>query len=64
MSDRTGHCPEPDNAAKPDRLTDAEREAIRRLSPCGNPLASRTVTLTPDERRVFHGLLQRMGGGR
>jgi hypothetical protein len=46
------------------RLTDAEREAIRRLSPSGDPLASRTVTLTPEERRVFHGLLERLGGGR
>ena len=42
-------------------LTDAEREAIRQLSPCGDPLASRTVTLTPEERRVFHGLLERLG---
>jgi hypothetical protein len=28
MSDETGDCPEPDNAAKRDTLTDAEREAI------------------------------------
>ena len=44
------------------RLTDAEREAIRSLAPSGDPLASRTVTLTPDVRRVFHGLLERLGG--
>jgi hypothetical protein len=25
-----GDCPEPDNAAKPDRLADAEREAVER----------------------------------
>ena len=62
MSDETGNCPEPDNAVKRDRLTDEEREAIRRLSPSGDPLASRTVTLTPEERRVFHGLLGRLGG--
>ncbi len=42
-------------------LTDEEREAIKRLGPCGDPLASRTVTLTPTERRVFHGLLERLG---
>jgi hypothetical protein len=42
-------------------LTDAEREAIRSLSPSGDPLASRTVTLTPDARRVFHRLLERLG---
>ena len=62
MSDETGDCPEPDNAAKPDSLTAEEREAIRRLSPSGDPLASRTVTLTPEERAVFHGLLERLGG--
>ena len=44
------------------RLTDAEREAIRSLAPSGDPLASRTVTLTPDVRRVLHGLLTRTGG--
>ncbi len=43
-------------------LTDAEREAIRSLAPSGDPLASRTVTLTPDVRRVLHGLLTRTGG--
>ena len=32
------------------RLTDAEREAISRLSPSGDPEACRTVTLTPAER--------------
>jgi hypothetical protein len=47
-------CPSP-------TLTDAEREAIRSLSPSGDPLASRTVTLTPDARRVFHRLLERLG---
>ena len=41
-------------------LTDDEREAILRLSPSGDPLAARTVTLTPEERRVFHGLLERL----
>ena len=42
------------------RLTDEEREAISRLSPSGDPDASRTVTLTPAERKVFHGLLERL----
>lgn len=41
------------------RLTDEEREAIRRLAPSGDPLASLTVTLTPGDRKVFHGLLER-----
>lgn len=43
------------------RLTDSEREAIRRLRPSDDPLASVTVTLTPAERTVFHGLLERLG---
>jgi hypothetical protein len=43
------------------RLTEEEREAIRNLAPSGDPLASRTVTLTPNVRKVFHGLLERLG---
>jgi hypothetical protein len=42
-------------------LTDAERDAIKRLGPCGDPMASRIVTLTPEERAVFHDLLRRLG---
>jgi hypothetical protein len=41
------------------RLTDAERQAIRGLAPRSDPLASLTVTLTPGDRKVFHGLLER-----
>ena len=42
------------------RLTDEERDAILRLSPSGDPLAARMVLLTPEDRRVFHGLLERL----
>ena len=47
------------NAGQP-TLTDEERDAILRLSPSGDPLASRMVLLTPEDRRVFHGLLERL----
>ena len=60
LLDRRGGLPDREQPT----LTNSERQAIRRLSPCGDPLASRTVTLTPEERRVFHGLLERMGGER
>ena len=41
-------------------LTDDEREAILRLSPSDDPLAARMVLLTPEDRRVFHRLLERL----
>ncbi len=46
-------------------LTDAEREAIKRLAPRGDlPRGdlgmTLTFTLTPAERAVFHGLLDRL----
>jgi hypothetical protein len=52
---------QPFDSAPTTTLTDAEREAIKRLGPCGDPLASRIVTLTPEERAVFHDLLRRLG---
>lgn len=49
------------SAASGSKLTDAEREAIKRLTPRGDLGMTLTFTLTPAERAVFHGLLERLG---
>jgi len=50
-------------AAPPSTLTDAERNLLRRLNPSEDPLACYFTKLSPDDRKIVYGLLQRLGGG-
>lgn len=51
------------NIAKIDslRLTDDERDLLRRLGPSADPLASYVTTLSPADRKAVHDLLTRQG---
>ena len=57
MSDRTGHCPAPDNAVKPDILTAEERDVLANVA---DDARYRALAYT---ERVVRGLLERLGGG-
>ena len=52
-----GDCPASDKAAKPDRLTDAEREAVSECYEWSMVADHRSLAAT------LRGLLERLGGG-
>ena len=54
----TGDCPEPENAANGDILTDAEREAVEWCV----EMARIHATECDDEIATMRGLLKRLGG--
>ena len=56
MSDKTGHCPAPDNAAKQDTLTAEEREVL------GNVADDARYRGLGWTEQVVRGLLERLGG--
>jgi hypothetical protein len=60
-----GDCPDPDNAAKPDRLTVAEREAVAASREFWAAEAGCELRDETDKRYAdtLSGLLERMGGG-
>jgi hypothetical protein len=57
ISDISGDCPAPDNAAKRDRLTAEEREVLGNVA---DDARYRGMSYT---ERVVRGLLERLGGG-
>ena len=58
MSNETGDCPVPDNAAKRDRLTDEERAAVAECYEWAAVADHRSLAAT------LRGLLERMGSER
>ena len=61
MSDRTGDCPEPDSAAKPDILTAEERKAVTTaMNAYGENNGDAECAAI---EATLRGLLERLGGG-